>query len=372
MWCGNDRNHDGDLSEDEIAECIPVDGGYLCPLDAVECDIQEKVADCPGGYTYNSTTGKCEYSPAIGVCQSKQIQTENYLCPVDGKIYNDLYTCNQNCLQIAQCVIQYSCPPDFTLSGTKCMKNPDYTITCPSGSTYNSATGKCEANPSLCPPGFRYEYGLYNDDWSCSLGCYAYPICPSPGKPEKGISKPACARNIVCAYKGSSCVSPYTLCKNDRLLCAADPTGEGPWGKTCPDVEPSQGASDYWYDEFWGKCLYQPQPGYSCVYPYSPTTLSVCVYYSHQCPVGSTWVDWCGCYAPPGHYCPPGHTYNPSTGKCETDATVTPYCDVGTYNPSTGKCETDADSAYYCPLGDYPCSGSPPTCQKGETCVTHS
>ena len=127
MWCGNDRNHDGDLSEDEIAECIPVDGGYLCPLDAVECDIQEKVADCPEGYTYNSVTGKCEYSPAIGVCQSTQVQTENYQCPATGEVYSDLSTCNSNCLEVATCDVYY---------------------TCPSGSTYNSATGKCEVSPS--------------------------------------------------------------------------------------------------------------------------------------------------------------------------------------------------------------------------------
>ena len=241
MWCGVDRNNDGDLSEDEIAECIPVDGGYLCPLDAVECDIQEKVADCPEGYTYNSVTGKCEYSPAIGVCQSTQVQTENYQCPATGEVYSDLSTCNSNCLQVATCNVHY---------------------TCPSGFTYNSATGKCEANPNV--------------SYTCSDACSKVP------------------------QSGSDCVC-YTYYEDEWTTC--------------------------------GGMIYTSSGVYCEVY-------EECTYTQDCLLVPATAI----------YSCPSGSTYNSSTGKCEKSPTVT----------------------YTCPLGDYPCSGSPPTCQKGETCVTHS
>jgi len=37
MICSEDLNTDGDITEDEIALCVNVEGGYLCPLGAVDC-----------------------------------------------------------------------------------------------------------------------------------------------------------------------------------------------------------------------------------------------------------------------------------------------------------------------------------------------
>lgn len=57
-YCGVDLNGDGELSRDEIAECITTDQGLICPLDWVECGIS-----CPEGSTYNPATEKCEAEP---------------------------------------------------------------------------------------------------------------------------------------------------------------------------------------------------------------------------------------------------------------------------------------------------------------------
>lgn len=309
MWCGNDKNHDGELSEDEIAECIPVDGGYLCPLDAVECDIQEKVADCPGGYTYNSATGKCEYSPAIGVCQSTQVQTEYYQCPTTGNIYYNLRICNNHCLQVATCNRQFVCPSGFSYNPSTGKCETGVTYSCPSGSFYDSNLGLCVTQATPVCRGYVYWHYWWDDEgvWRKSN---------LNASPESWSNWVHYLTKTDRFYFNSQCV----ITKRHRG-CFPLP------------VYPRGHSKDH--------CSNDGRRGEAYLYNTSYNT------------------------------CPPGFVYNKSLGKCTASPNLS--CPSGsTYNSSTGKCEKSPTVTYTCPLGDYPCSGSPPTCQKGETCVTHS
>lgn len=80
--------------------------------DDMNCVIRvESGSGCPEGYTYNSSTGKCESNPNCPTVGSysntndrcEAVATYSYTCPTSGQTYTDQTTCNNNCVQTAWC-----------------------------------------------------------------------------------------------------------------------------------------------------------------------------------------------------------------------------------------------------------------------------
>jgi hypothetical protein len=68
--CAIDRNEDGEITQDEMAQCIPADDeSFICPLDATPCQPKYVIPNCPSEYTYDKQDQ---------ICQADRI------CPDDG------------------------------------------------------------------------------------------------------------------------------------------------------------------------------------------------------------------------------------------------------------------------------------------------
>ncbi|WP_353684388.1 conjugal transfer protein TraN [Thermodesulfovibrio sp. 3907-1M] len=320
--CAVDLNGNGDVEKNEIFACTQTPQGYICSQGLTPCNPQYQQPSCPSGYTYNSQTQKCEATVTQGVCSSRQVPVTDYQCPTNGQIYSDLTTCNNNCLQTAQCFPQYQQP------------------SCPSEYTYNSQTQKCESTvfeAGNCAPATGYTAHC----WRWCERCQYYCTSPLP------IRLPY-ARNGDVVAGGGRYHSWNNCDMMARFVCS-----NGSWVKI-EDINLCY-ASSCWNPAI-NYISYAPlPPQYSFLNNYK--------YYCYENWNSSYWSYTMGGY----NYnitplCVSGGTYNSSTGKCE----LNPTCSTGTLQPQG--CFT----GYSCPLGSYSCSGNPPTCTKGQTCVTHS
>ena len=236
MWCGSDKNHDGELSEEEIAKCIPVDDGYFCPLDAAECVPQEKEINCPSGYTYNEASGKCEAPPIEDCTINDYCDTHTFPSNEVAEVYTQpgsgdpfclsIYypgagnTAYSTCIAPGECITHgirggktiefyvngatyclYYYPPNAGRSTWHTCVNVGYTPCCPDGGTYNTSTGKCETDDytATCPEGTvtdeclacPYENSTcvkVDDKWMCSpYACGEIQDAEGGDEPPSGL-----------------------------------------------------------------------------------------------------------------------------------------------------------------------------------------
>jgi hypothetical protein len=189
--CVVDKNGDGDISADELVECITTDdGSKLCPLDAAPCQARYVTPYCPSGYTYNSQTKTCQSNPT---CIPGFVYNDYYMmcmqgvtCPFGGNIQNmnGQWKCvigatiscpSGSSLQYQNgqpiCVAGVSCPNGGWIQNVngqwKCVAQAQ--INCPSGSTLDTSRKVCVTQPSdwklRCPSGWKFV--THNiEDWS--------------------------------------------------------------------------------------------------------------------------------------------------------------------------------------------------------------
>ncbi|MEM5815792.1 MAG: hypothetical protein QXL14_01975 [Candidatus Aenigmatarchaeota archaeon] len=275
--CGRDFNNDGDLSLDEIKECVNVTFNgtqyTLCPIDLVECNqltfdgtcppgttleketglcISEAQIICPQGFTYDQGIGKCVsppqclsngvLNPVTDKCEivldssfcpdgyiydySRQMCISDVKCP-DRGVYNPItdrcelpvtYVCPSGTSYDSQrniCFVPFNCPSgsSYDRSIKKCVRNA--IIECPSGFTYNQSSQKCEASPS-CPSG-----GTYNAVTKrCEAGALA--SCPSGTTYNSSTGKCEGDATINCPIG--------TYFDSNLNMCVASPGGSnGPY-----------------------------------------------------------------------------------------------------------------------------------------------
>jgi len=363
--CAIDLNGDGEITEDELAQCITADdGSKICPLDAAPCQAKYVTPDCPSGYTYDSQTKTCQSNPTC----------------VPGFTYDSV---NKVCTK------QVECPNGGTLQNIngqwKCVATGN--STCPSGYTTDPTRGVCLAAPSdwklRCPSGWKFYKQIYD---SSKYGC---PISLTiNGETWTGFEQhrwnSACDPNswgCTCYSEidGSCCGYGYTACYYSTAGYYRIPASDinNCTYNTC------QPYFCYNYCFEYGQCMYKNV----CVYPeyfgdedddglyfmgpkkgdpicsqgqYPNSQTGMCEF----CPSGYTYdTSLKLCVA--NISCPSGSTFDTNLQACVTS----PSCiSGGSFNQNIGKCEGSASCpsgatltdngclmGYFCPYGDYPC-----------------
>ena len=184
--CAIDRNGNGEITQDEMAQCIPADdGSFICPLDATPCQPKYVIPNCPSVYTYDQQDKICladRICPSEGSFQNVDNQT---VCVTEATIYcsngtleyqNGTVVCNVNGNYTS---VDISCPDgyDYNSKLQACVGSP----VCPEGGSFKEEKEKCVASPS-CPSG-----GTLTDN-----GCFMGDFCPYgnyPCKPVNGVMK---------------------------------------------------------------------------------------------------------------------------------------------------------------------------------------
>ena len=187
------------------------------PYPGAHADLVNKVywvePNCPANGTLNGETDTCSYEPTCpGNDSSIFFDANNHVCVENPNITCDpgkvLITTNVPGYEHA-CVLQKSCPTGTvarTIDGTTiCTENG--IPTCPTGSTYNNVTKKCE-KVAVCPPGYKIQ------NQKCVKDYYYYSYtCPAgwEGPVDEGND---CNGN--CGAWGCSCNSPTPPANNCR------------------------------------------------------------------------------------------------------------------------------------------------------------
>jgi conjugal transfer mating pair stabilization protein TraN len=184
--CAIDRNGDGEITQDEMTQCIPADdGSFICPLDATPCQPKYVVPNCPSEYTYDKQDKICQADRTCPDDGSFQYINNQTICVTEATIdcpngqleyQNGAPVCNVNGNYTSANI---SCPDEYSYNSTLqvCVGSP----VCPSGGSFNEKTGKCEVVPT-CPSG-----GTLTDN-----GCFMGNFCPYgnyPCKPVNGVMK---------------------------------------------------------------------------------------------------------------------------------------------------------------------------------------
>ena len=300
-------------------------------------------------------------------------QTPCYMCSdtsscINGGQCPSGYTYNS---QDGNCQAPATCPSGGTASSDTCYANVEHV--CPSGYTYSSQNGDCESQPSIvCPSGSSYNTSLKECEISPSGGscpgsfalspdrteCYSNPTyqCPSGGS----WNGTACSASV-----SERCPSGYTLANG---ICTAQPTCPGDDytgienGECITDLEPCAASSSTLRE-----CV-KTNEGYFC-----PLGDEKCIAkitsVNPTCPSGGTLdTTLHKCTAQPNPTCPSGYTYDSSIDRCTAPAQCP---DGGSLNPYTDKCEIVITSSM-CPSGytyntTYEACVKTPTCPSGGT-----
>jgi hypothetical protein len=329
--CAVDLNGNGEVEQDEIFQCTQTPQGYICPQGQTACIPQYTQPTCPAGYTYNSQTQKCEASVTQGVCSSSQVPYTDYQCPTTGQIYPDLTTCNNNCIQTAQCTSQQ-------IWSTCTAKTRS--VFCNSRGDVDYSFPMCESSMGI----YRFYYTFDNT------------ISASPGSCANGNFLSEAGYIRIC-FDSSCTVTFYTLNVRGIDRCSRPISAPPSYSNTFPC---------FYHTEYYSHCcaviiqnISIPTTTYTCPlgnYPCTgnPPTCTkgqTCVTHTDyttkwQCSLDGVQYDTQSqCTTNCHSACPAGGTYNPSTGKCEATAT----CSKGTLK-SRG-CFT----GYSCPLGNHQC-----------------
>lgn len=311
----------------------------------------------------------------------------------------------QMCVQIDQAQF---CPVD----AVECTATYSDAI-CPSGSTLNTDTDKCEATPDIsCPDGYTY-----NSDFDI---CVSNPICSNGGSLNPNTDKceivittsscpsgytyssslDACVKSVNCPSAGvyssqdDKCeLSPQYQCHTgytynyNRKICRLDPTcNKGTYNPStdrCEKQATAQCPSGYIYNSSLGKCIANANcpDGGRLNSSIDKCELSV----TSACPSGYTYNSSRKvCERNP--VCQSGTTYNASLNKCVVEDTPvcgsgfvydssrdlcyqSASCPGGTLNVSRDKCQ--ADPSYTCPSG-YSYNSSRGKCERNPICPSGS
>jgi len=77
--CFADINNDGNLGQNEMASCIQSPQGYLCPIQAVQCEATYSDPTCPQGGSLNPHTDRCEYEAQAEVSVNRSLLHKKYV-----------------------------------------------------------------------------------------------------------------------------------------------------------------------------------------------------------------------------------------------------------------------------------------------------
>jgi hypothetical protein len=290
-----------------LCDAIPTcENGEFDPSQGV-C-IKSVLPTCPFGGSFNPSAQRCEAVPS---CSSGDVNPSTSMCaftgpalyPVNCVSGTTLDTATSVCDAAPQCA-----SGTYDSSAQLCSSTQTTGALCPSQTTLNLSTGKCEG-PYTCPSCSSYSQASN----ACVFGTSSTdPVCPSPGAFNTYFGSSGC---YVVEYIWSGCPSGYSLFYYDGwvgLLCRAD--------AACP-------------------CGYYLSGG--LCYPDAPVSVI--------CPNGTTFDSATQlCEAAPS--CPFGYTYNSSAPSVQTSCTATgfssPTCITGTsFNSSGGRCEAQPTCA---------------------------
>ncbi len=293
------------------------------------CELQVTLT-CNAGWMLNSSTSKCEKTP---VCLSPGTysSTGKYcVAPVTSITCPSGYVwdaAKNACTETPVCV-----NGTFNAATNQCESAPS----CPAGTTLNVAAGRCEVVPDNCPSGYTYS--------SAENKCIVVPSCTG-GTYDGATGQCTASATPTCeagwTYNSGSakceqapfCASPGTY------NSATDTCSAGAGTLSCP--------SNYSYDV--GSLTCKALPLCPAATTYSPATKSC------QAPVSYTCSD-------------ASYAYNVGSGRCEK----TPVCAIGTYNTTYNKClqpeiSTTCGTGYIYNPTRARCEFQPPTCPVGST-----
>lgn len=299
-------------------ETYPISSNGTCPENYVFSDTAGECVSmpyCEGDYSYNFSTRQCEKISYTSFSSEEgfYLQEGVYYCAFDSNGNGDV---EQNeideCIQTEQ---GYICP----YSMTECNKKYQ-TPSCPAGYTYNPSTQKCEAEVVI---GVCSSKTVQVSDY----------LCPENNQVYSDLNQ--CNSNCVQTAYCSSTV----VCK-----CSANVS----YDKKHVEASPNS----------WTNFVY--------IYWDGDCHVLMSLYFDSQCNITRWRKRYCAyygwpCRTTPGAYIyvPPGQFWSyEKNGRCGSQ-----YC-----IENTSVCT----QIYNCPLGDYPCTGDPPVCKKGSTCVTHT
>ncbi|MFA4890562.1 MAG: hypothetical protein WC587_02980 [Candidatus Paceibacterota bacterium] len=180
---------------------------------------------CVSGYTYNSSTGKCEKNPECPTggnynsvnnrCEASASSSTQYRCSWDSKLYNDSATCANNCVQTESCQTknQFQCLVTSTVYPYNCCSSSNCTTAC----TLQSGVYKCPYGNS---GEFVCDFKLRC--WPCRQIVSTGPSCPIGCGYSCSGSPSSCSKTYSCsAVSGSNCPVGYVL---NGSLCTATAT----------------------------------------------------------------------------------------------------------------------------------------------------
>ncbi len=146
-----------------LDECVRFpDSRVICPLGSefneqtgfCESPAQNKV--CLIGFTYNEQIDNCEFRPDekiicgagtfdedLGFCI---IEPPNQLVCNEGGILTDIGNGNQACIYTPESIIRCPTGTTYNLETDKCELVPDTAFVCPTGLEYNEQTERCEVD----------------------------------------------------------------------------------------------------------------------------------------------------------------------------------------------------------------------------------
>jgi len=305
-----------------------------CRENCLEQGTCERRYYCPlteEGYT-NADLCRAECNNCVrqGTCS----QNIKYFCTETNQEYPSLSTCQDECQRRGTCDEEYYCDSG-RLQGKKCITQPS----CPSGSTYNPATGKCERIP-YCPSGGSWDenlkacianptpqcrpYSLYCTVYNYYVGYkYIYGRC-------WGTSCWGYTAGYYRSYYYSVSCGAYIYRNTANLYASVWVSGNG----------------NYWWDyDRTNRYVYCPGLISQTLFLYPGgyyTSVRINVYLLKRlvCPSGYTLQ---GNICRANGYCPSGYTY--FNGRCIAN----PSCPSGfIFNGS--ECEKPAQVRYRCSL----------------------
>ena len=217
-----------------------------------------------------------------------------------------------------------TCPTGTSFNQTtgKCESAP----ACPSGTTFNAGNDRCEANFAACLSGYSYNSTTNKCEVSTVLTTQS-ETCPSGSSFNPSLGKCE-TNNLTPCQTGYTYNAGTNKCEIAATFVPASscPTGYSYDGTTCQGGPASAcvAGGSWWKDGYAEGC-------------YSNTELPQC-----------GWDDEIGVYWGPV-VCPPAYTLNHNNGSC-SGPMVVPSCPEGSvYGTASSKCEAPAGPV--CPSG---------------------
>jgi hypothetical protein len=298
------------------------------------------IQNCTTGFSYNSTSGKCEKNSSADICLPTQTT-------ISGKCYDP-------------CATGYF----MDMSNGQCIQN------CTTGFSYNATSGKCEKNSSAdkCLPtqttisGKCYDpcstgYFMDMSNGQCIQNCTTgFSYNTTSRKCEKNTAADKClsTQTTISGKCYDPCSSGYFMDSYGQCIqnCATGFSYNATSGKCdknssadkclstqttisgkCYDPCPTS----YFMDMTNGQCIQNCATGFS----YNAIS-GKCENISSANKCLSTQTTISGkCYDP----CPSGYFMDMATGQCIQN------CSTGfSYNATTGKCESTQVQSVNCPI----------------------